>query len=147
MAHIAILVAMVILVMYCWYAIAINGLPVSISDTFYTTGYLFCIVMFIVAVCTCISLLSIEDNILSFLVGASIGFVGASPLFKTTDRKVHYTSAFVCLIASQLWVALFCSPYLLLMWLTAFLWYGRKSWCFWAEIVMIATTITGVFLK
>lgn len=147
MSNAFLLAALVILFIYMWLAIAIQGkVPVSISDTFYYTGHIFTLVMFLVSLFVCLCLLSLEDSILSFSVGASLAFVGASPLFKTTDRKVHYISALICAITSQLWVIVYSQPLLMLVWSTAIIWYRFNSWCFWAEVVMLFTLTAGVYL-
>jgi hypothetical protein len=91
------------------------GVPYSISDTFYlmnakkrNLGYLFTVWAALtgIAVAAMMFELSVGQwyQFLGLFAGGALGFVGAAPLFKGHEKKIHYTAAGVCAVAAVVWM-------------------------------------------
>lgn len=136
-------IALSIISLYLAYIfIRYRQIPISISDTFYLgANWLFTAVMWIIGFTTAASLINITPEtyqFLPFLIGAGLLFVGAAPQFKENFvSKVHYGGALVFALAVNAWASIYCSPWVLLTWLSALLWFKTKQRTFWAEIVCI----------
>ncbi len=96
---------------------------------------------------------SVSENtrFIAFLSISALAFVGAAPLEGSTTGisfKVHFISAYVCCIGSQLLIY-FNSPWLLLFWVPwviTLVWFkcrGERwrTWSFWAEMVCFANPL------
>lgn len=105
------------------------GIPYSISDTYYKLerrkrglGWLFTAMCWGVACPLLPYLLGVTPDgfrFTAFLACAGLLFVGAAPQFKLPlTGSVHYGSAAVCVILSQVWVSLACWWVLIPVWLT-----------------------------
>lgn len=129
--------------------IRIGAIPESISETYYKGGGAwFTITLLATSVLITAGLLSLHGNVLSFVVGASIGFIGASPHFhEECCRKMHYGNAVVLTVASQWWIWLYCSHWVFLLWIPAVWWGRRKEWTFWAEVTMMVMLGSGVVVN
>ena len=119
---ISIIVATCIYVVYNAIAIAIFGIPESLSNTYYLwkerngKGYLFCLMMYAVVAFMMPAWLTLSEGstfqFLAFLAPMSIAFVGTAPKFKDDklEGNVHSVSAIIAAACSLLWVAL-VTPY------------------------------------
>ena len=119
---ISIIVATCIYVVYNAIAIAIFGIPESLSNTYYLwkerngKGYLFCLMMSAVVAFMMPAWLTLSEGstfqFLAFLAPMSIAFVGTAPKFKDDklEGNVHSVSAIIAAACSLLWVAL-VTPY------------------------------------
>lgn len=161
----SIIIATSIYAVYNAVALAIFGVPESLSNTFYLykekydKGWLFPAMMYLVVIFMMPAWITISEGsnfqFLSFLAPASIAFVGTAPAFKDTviEFKVHSVSAIIAAICSLLWVGL-VTPY---WWIIA-LWTGivfavallTKTWksaiVYWLEQVAFASSFTSVIM-
>lgn len=118
---ISIIVATAIYVAYNAIALAIFGIPESLSNTYYlwrekNKGWLFCLMMYLVVAFMMPAWISLSEGsnfqFLAFLAPASIAFVGTAPRFKDSqlESRVHTISAIIAAACSLAWVALL-TPY------------------------------------
>ena len=119
---ISIIVATCIYVAYNAIAIAIFGVPESLSNTYYLwkekneKGWLFPLMMYAVVILMMPAWITMSEGsnfqFLAFLAPASIAFVGTAPRFKDSqlESRVHTISAIIAAACSLLWVAL-VTPY------------------------------------
>lgn len=143
---IGIILATVIMAVYLGWYLYNYGVPGSISRTVYKLPHesIFTLVMYAVAFLTVIPMMnacSENTKVLAFLTMGSIGFVGAAPLGKHCDERVHMSAAAIFGVCSQIMIAI-NAPALLLMWLLflfVFIILLGRNWLFWAELVCIAT--------
>lgn len=109
---------------YVWF-----GIPYSISDTYYKlenrkkgAGWLFSAMCISVGGLLLPALLDMTPDsyqFTAFLACAGLIFVGMAPQFKLPlTNTVHYGSAAICCIFSQIWVGLTCWWLLLPVWTT-----------------------------
>ena len=121
--QIMVLIAIAVIVLYTGAMIyRSREIPASISATVFQLSrkgqWVFTIVMWLVGFLLLPVLLekvSEKTQFLAFLMVAGIGFVGAAPLVLKEKNTVHYVSAAIAGISSQLLVAL-NQPLLLLTW-------------------------------
>lgn len=162
---ISIIIATVIFVAYNAVAIAIFGIPESLSNTYYlykekcNKGWLFCLMMYLVVALMMPAWISLSEGsnfqFLAFLAPASIAFVGTAPRFKDGDleNKVHTVSAIIAAACSLLWVVL-VTPY----WWVMLIWLGfialaailtssyKMAYVYWLEQVAFGSTFTAAIL-
>lgn len=137
-----------------------RGVPASISATFYTLKHK---AWFLLAMCGTAGMLmpaileisKPDTEFLAFFACAGMLLVGVAPNFKDTfEGKVHVIGAFLCLLGSQLWVAL-NSPWCLLVWVVYLIGtleeMRKKSFLetkpmFWVEIFALLGTFLCVFI-
>ena len=117
-------------------------IPESISDTFYLgSSWLFTLVMIIMGFLVTASLLPItiiEYQCFAFFTGAGLLFVGAAPYFKDEfQSKVHYGGAFIFALSSQVWSAIYYTPWILLLWILSIFIWKTKQRIFWLEMLCI----------
>lgn len=150
------------------------GIPASISDTYYKlekrkkgAGWLFTAMCWAVAGTLLPAWLDMTPDtyqFTAFLACAGLLFVGAAPQFKLKlTGGVHYGSAAICVIFSQIWVGLTCWWLLPMVWgvfligmalhtlkekegnlITRFL---SARPMFWVEIVSFMAVYSCVFIK
>ena len=139
------IIATCIMTLYLgWYVISF-GIPGSISQTVYKLPHeaFFTLVMYAIAFLTIMPMIdacSENTQVLAFLSIAGVGFVGAAPLGKNCDERVHMGGALFFGVCSQTMLAL-NRPTLLLIWLPAaivLLVVRGKNYLFWVEIACIA---------
>lgn len=162
---ISIIVATFIYVVYNAIAIAIFGVPESLSNTYYLwkqkngKGWLFPLMMYLVVALMMPAWISLSEGsnfqFLAFLAPASIMFVGTAPRFKDSDLecKVHTYSAYIAAACSLLWVAL-VTPY----WWVMLIWLGfialaailtssyKTAYVYWLEQVAFGSTFTAAIM-
>lgn len=150
------------------------GIPYSISDTYYKfegrkrgLGWMFTGMCWGVALPLLPYLLDVTPEsyrFVAFLACAGLMFVGAAPQFRLplTDA-VHYGAAAVCVVFSQVWVALTFWWVLIPVWLayivytvvdmsrhvSGSLWddFMETRPMFWVEVATIVAVYLCVFLK
>lgn len=159
---ISIIVATCIYVVYNAIAIAIFGIPESLSNTYYLwkykngKGYLFCLMMYAVVAFMMPAWLTLSEGsdfqFLAFLAPMSIAFVGTAPKFKNDKQEgnVHFISAVIAAACSLAWVAL-VTPY----WWVILIWFGylamisiftsscKTAYVYWLEQVAFLSTFTA----
>ena len=162
---ISIIVATAIYVAYNAIAIAIFGVPESLSNTYYlykekcNKGWLFCLMMYLVVAFMMPAWISLSEGsnfqFLAFLAPASIMFVGTAPRFKDSqlESRVHTVSAIIAAACSLLWVAL-VTPY----WWVMLIWLGfiagasvltssyKTAYVYWLEQVAFGSTFTAAIM-
>lgn len=153
---ILILLSLSIIIAYVGIMVKRNGIPYSISDTYYSLEHKvwFGFSMIGAALLLMPSILDRTPEsyqFTAFLMCAGLIFVGAAPNFKAgLDRPIHITATTIAALSSQIWVALTC-PYLLLVWVAWVLYIGvriKQVWngdlwysfvrckpLFWAEVI------------
>ena len=162
---ISIIIATCIYVVYNAIAIAIFGIPESLSNTYYLwkekngKGWLFPLMMYAVVILMMPAWISLSEGsnfqFLSFLAPASIMFVGTAPRFKDGDleNKVHTISAIIAAVCSLAWVAL-VTPY----WWVMLIWLGfialaailtssyKTCLVYWLEQIAFGATFTSTIM-
>ena len=161
---ISIIVATCIYVVYNAIAIAIFGVPESLSNTYYLwkekngKGWLFCMMMYLVVALMMPAWITISEGsnfqFLAFLAPASLMFVGTAPRFKdfSLENKVHTYSAYLAAACSLLWVGL-VTPY----WWVILIWLGLISGVlaitktyscliYWLETIAFGATFTSTII-
>ena len=161
---ISIIVATFIYVVYNAIAIAIFGIPESLSNTYYLwkerngKGWLFCLMMYAVVALMMPAWISLSEGsnfqFLAFLAPASLMFVGTAPRFKdfSLENKVHTYSAYLAEACSLLWVGLI-TPY----WWVILVWLGLISGVlaitktyscliYWLETIAFGATFTSTII-
>lgn len=116
-----------------------------ISDLYYVFGRWFTLGMFILAFITLPITLNIWNTIFSFLMCASIAFVGCAADYNNKfDYPIHYISACISAICSIIWVSFinpFCLSFMLLILISLL---DKKRWLLWCELpcfIMVFITI------
>ena len=162
---ISIIVATCIYVVYNAIAIAIFGVPESLSNTYYLwkekseKGWLFCLMMYLVVALMMPAWITISEGsnfqFLAFLAPASLMFVGTAPRFKdfSLENHVHMTSAYLAAAFALLWVAL-VTPYwwVILIWLCSMACLAvltsscKTALVYWLETIAFGATFTSTFL-
>lgn len=156
---ILILLSLAIILTYVGVMVKRNGIPYSISDTFYSLEHKgwFGFSMIGTALLLMPSLIAYTPEsyqFLAFLMCAGLIFVGAAPNFKKgLDRPIHIGATCVAALSSQIWVIL-TQPLLLLLWVAWIAYIGvmlKRNWngdlwnsfvsckpLFWAEATAFA---------
>lgn len=122
-----IIISLVIFLAYLFMTYAWFGIPYSISETYYKlenrkkgAGILFSLMCVSVGGLLMPALLDMTPGSYQFtvfLACAGLIFVGAAPQFKLPlTNTVHYGSAAVCCVFSQLWIGLMAWWILLPVW-------------------------------
>ena len=169
-----VIISMIIFLAYLAGTYKYFGIPYSISDTYYKleyrhkgTGWLFSAMCVSVGGLLLPALLDMTPEscqFTAFLACAGLIFVGAAPQFKLSlTGSVHYGSAAVCVIFSQIWVGLTCWWVLIPVWLTYIIYtvvgmskrvtselrsdFVSTKPMFWVEIAAILSTFATIFCK
>ena len=156
---ISIIVATAIYVAYNAIALAIFGIPESLSNTYYlykekwNKGWLFCVMMYAVVAFMLPAWIGLSDGsnfqFLSFLAPTAIAFVGTAPRFKDSslEKGVHSIAAIFAAVCSLAWVAL-VTPY----WWMILIWLGlvvlaailtssyKTAYVYWLETIAFGAT-------
>lgn len=165
---ILIILSLAIIASYVGVIIAKNGIPYSISDTYYNLEHKvwFGFSMISTALLLMPSILELTPEsyqFTAFLMCAGLMFVGAAPNFKVgMDKPIHIIATSIAALSSQIWIALTC-PCLLLVWLAWGLYIGvriKQVWngdlwnsfvkckpLFWAEIVAFGMVFMTLLFK
>jgi hypothetical protein len=112
-------ISTIVMIAYLGWNVVNFGVPRSISHTAYNlpSKAIFILVMYAMAFLNIIPMMeacSEDTKMLAFLTIASIVFVGATPLGKNCDERVHMGAAMLFGACSQMMVA-FNMPILLLL--------------------------------
>lgn len=156
---ILILLSLAIILTYVGVMVYKNGIPYSISDTFYALEhrFWFTATMWFTSLLLMPSILERTPDtyqFLAFLMCAGLIFVGAAPHFKNgIERPVHIVATCISALSSQIWVIL-TQPWILLIWVAWFAYIGimlKRNWngdlwnsfvkckpLFWAEVTAFA---------
>lgn len=140
------------------------GIPPSISESFYLLrgGYkglkkdmssaftIFCFFICFGIVPSWIQVTPDNYQVIPFASAAALGFVGAAPLFKTIQRKIHFVSAILCMILAILWIFLITDfwyvPMIYLLLLSPKIAFDRNRFMFWLEIWAFLSLFTSLLL-
>lgn len=139
------LIATVIMCAYLGWYIRSYGVPGSISQTVFMLPHecIFTAIMFAVGFLTIMPMIdhcSENTKVLAFLTIAGMMFVGAAPLGKNCDERVHLGGALFFGISSQIMLAL-NKPVLLSVWVpmaVILIAVKGSNFLFWAELACIA---------
>lgn len=145
------IVSIILISLYILYVVCKDGVPHSLSATYYSHKTIFSLVLILSIIFSFNSFMQPEEwQFLPFIFLTGILFVAFAPDFrsdKLTDQ-VHTGAAIISLIASQIWVAII-NPKVLWVWLLLliYLFLKRKekisetNFKFWAEIIMLLTLV------
>lgn len=140
-----------IMVVYLFSFIGNNGIPTSISDTYYRNNkrWLFSAVLIVAASLALAPILNHTPEsykFLGFFIVAGIFFVAASPAFKDEFvGKVHCGAAIVLGVAAVVWIALTIGvPWLSLLGLTIGL-FNLRNIVFWVEVGILIDVYRCLF--
>lgn len=140
-----------IMVVYLFSFIGNNGIPTSISDTYYRNNkrWLFSAVLIVAASLALAPILNHTPEsykFLGFFIVAGIFFVAASPAFKDEFvGKVHCGAAIVLGVAAVVWIALTIGvPWLSLLGLTIGL-FNLRNIVFWVEVGLLIDVYRCLF--
>lgn len=140
-----------IMVVYLFSFIGNNGVPASISDTYYHNNkrWLFSAVLIVAASLAVAPILNHTPEsykFLGFFIVAGIFFVAASPAFKDEFvGKVHCGSAIVLGLAAVAWVVLTVGvPWLSLLGLAVGL-FNLRNIVFWIEVGILVDVYRCLF--
>lgn len=170
-----VIISMIIFLAYLVEMYLYFGIPYSISDTYYKlenrkkgAGGLFSAMCVGVGGLLLPALLEVTPEsyqFTAFLACAGLIFVGAAPQFKLSlTGSVHYGSAALCVVFSQIWVGLMCWWILLPVWLAFIgyilfnlfkhsdffrgnIYFVESKPMFWVEIAAILSTFATIFCK
>lgn len=171
-----IIISLVIFLVYLMGTFEMFGIPYSISDTYYKLerrrkglGWFFSAMCVSVGGLLLPALLDITPEgyqFTAFLACAGLIFVGAAPQFKLSlTGIVHYGSAAVCVIFSQIWIACTSAWWVLLpVWIgfVSYILYGmirhsdffrgriyfvESKPMFWAEVAAIGATYVAILVQ
>lgn len=179
----SLIISLSIFLLYLAGMIFLFGIPSSISETFYLLsnqrinmfGREFCPKWLFTFFCWGLGFTLLPPwldmttdslQFMCFLSAAGLLFVGAAPLFKLKlEGKVHFTSAAVCVVFSQLWVAFTPVWWVLLpIWIGVGLYllyrtlihsdifrgyirFKESKPMFWVEVAAFGTTYLTIFLN
>lgn len=163
---ILILLSLAIILTYVGLMIFRNGVPYSISDTYYSLEHKAWFGFSMIATALLLMPAILERTpescqFLAFLMCVGLCFVGAAPNFKVgLDRPVHIVATLISALCSQVWVVL-THPCLLLVWVAWILYVGvrlKQAWngdlwysfvsckpLFWAEVVAFGMVYVELF--
>lgn len=121
----------------------------SISESWYALkklGPLFTLWCFGLAI-----ILAMYSEVLLFLAGASLGFVGAAAMFKDKMIDViHYVGATFSILFGFLYICLYANLWSLLVvfifFVSMMLLKGTKNIIWWAELLAFALIVSGLYL-
>lgn len=140
-----------IMVVYLFSFVGNNGIPTSISDTYYRNNkrWLFSAVLIVAASLAIAPILNYTPEsykFLGFFIVAGIFFVAASPAFKDEFvGKVHCGAAIVLGVAAVVWIALTIGvPWLSLLGLTIGL-FNLRNIVFWVEVGILIDVYRCLF--
>ena len=140
-----------IMVVYLFSFVGNNGIPTSISDTYYRNNkrWLFSAVLIVAASLAIAPILNYTPEsykFLGFFIVAGIFFVAASPAFKDEFiGKVHCGAAIVLGVAAVVWIALTIGvPWLSLLGLAIGL-FNLRNIVFWVEIGILIDVYRCLF--
>lgn len=165
---ILILLSIAVILTYVGVMVKRNGIPYSISDTYYSLEHKlwFGFTMTATALLLMPALLSATPEsyqFTAFLMCGALLFVGAAPNFKAgMDRPVHIAATVIAALNSQIWTALTC-PWMLLVWIAWILYVGvrlKQVWngnlwysfvlckpLFWAEVIAFGMVYAEVMVN
>ena len=139
------------MVVYLFSFIGNNGIPTSISDTYYRNNkrWLFSAVLIVAASLALAPILNHTPEsykFLGFFIVAGIFFVAASPASKDEFvGKVHCGAAIVLGVAAVVWIALTIGvPWLSLLGLTIGL-FNLRNIVFWVEVGILIDVYRCLF--
>ena len=169
-----VIISMIIFLVYMAGTVLYFGVPASISDTYYKleyrhkgAGWLFsamCVGVGGLLLPALLEMTPASCQFTTFLACAGLIFVGAAPQFKLSlTGSVHYGSAALCVVFSQIWVGLMCWWVLIPVWLayiiytvvgmskhiTGSMWNDFVSTkpMLWIEVAAILSTFATIFCK
>ena len=138
------IIAAVIMAVYLGWYIKNYGVPASISQTVYKLPHeiIFTLVIWTVGALTAMPIFDHCSDGSTFLAFLSIGglmFVGAVPLGKNYDERIHLGGAIFFGFCSQIMIAV-NSPLILLVWLPFGIWLictNGNKYLFWLEMACV----------
>lgn len=161
-----IILSLIVIASYVGVMIRRNGIPYSISDTYYSLEHKAWFGFSIISTALLLMPSILERTpesyqFLAFLMCAGLCFVGVAPNFKTgLDRPVHIVATSIAALCSQVWVVL-AQPWIMVLWIVYVMWivfnfnksspmlsfYNRLASTkplFYAEVVIIITVYATI---
>lgn len=161
-----IILSLIVIASYVGVMIRRNGIPYSISDTYYSLEHKAWFGFSIISTALLLMPSILERTpesyqFLAFLMCAGLCFVGVAPNFKAgLDRPVHIVATTIAALCSQVWVVL-TQPWIMALWIVYVMWivfnfnksspmlsfYNRLTSTkplFYAEVVMIITVYATI---
>lgn len=140
-----------IMVVYLFSFVGNNGIPTSISDTYYRNNkrWLFSAVLIVAASLAVAPILNHTPEsykFFGFFIVSGIFFVAASPAFKDEFvGKVHCGAAIVLGLAAVVWIALTIGvPWLSLLGLAVGI-FNLRNFVFWIEVGILIDVYRCLF--
>lgn len=126
----------ILLIYVFWYSIK-YGIPETLSDTYYTVGYWFTGVIWIIAALLVPQAIELtgETKIIPFAAIFGLLLVGCAPEFKGWERETHIGGACLAGIGSQLFLIIYTTPYPLILWIFPIIFRKSKKIVFWIELL------------
>jgi hypothetical protein len=88
------IISFAIFAIYVMYIFIKYGVRPSLSDSFYSAGYLFTGWCFVIGISVTAVMLELSEGkwyqFIAFLAGSGLCLVGAAPRFKAYERTTHY---------------------------------------------------------
>lgn len=145
------IISIILISLYILYVVCKDGVPHSLSATYYSHKTIFSLVLILSIIFSFNSFMQPEKwQFLPFIFLTGILFVAFAPDFRDDELtdQVHTGAAIISLIASQIWVAII-NPKVLWIWLLLliYLFLKRKekisetNFKFWAEMIMLLTLV------
>lgn len=145
-----------------------DGVPYSISETYYKIEhkFFFGVTMVLTACLLMPAILEVTPEsylFTAFLACAGMIATGVAPNFREGfEKRVHTAGAVICLLFSQVWVMLTC-PWMLLLWVAYLVYTAIGLWrnwtgyfigsflstkpMFWVEITALAATYVTLLIN
>lgn len=153
-------VPIIIFVIYISWVIYLNGVPSSISDSYYVLGKknrqlsdlftLFCWFVSIPLLVYWIDLRPDDFDLLPFIACSSLVFVGGSPMFKRSfEGRIHKVSAILCSVSTYIWLVCYSNTLLVTFSaITLILTYifVESNRLFWLEMIAFVTLFIAMFI-
>lgn len=140
------------MVVYLFSFIGNNGIPTSISDTYYRNNkrWLFSAVLIVAASLALAPILNHTPEsykFLGFFIVAGIFFVAASPAFRDEfEGKVHTGAALILCFATIAWLILTAGvPYIAIAGVLVGI-IRRREFIFWLELGLLANLYKEIFV-
>lgn len=140
--------------------IAFQGVPASISDSFYIldrkkkgAGYIFTLWCYAVGFTVMGIMFVFSDGkwyqFLGLFAGGGLCFVGTAPLFKSHERLIHHVSAATCAVSASLWMVFSGYGWLLAAAsvIASAVMRKYKNHMFWAEAALFVSMYVALFIK
>lgn len=155
---IATVLSLTVLLVYLLTFCMKNGIPNTISETYYLLNWkpLFTLVIYTSSILILPVLMELtpETQIIPFLGISGMLLVGTAPRFKEYERSIHVLGATLAGTLSQLWIILYGCRYTLCIWIFLGMLgirykdnLDQVKFFFWIELVCFMLIYTNILLS